>query len=295
MNTSSSWIAKQPIALALSPCQRNIIHMELRRPPILVVPRKSRCTAPPRPMAGKRLRLISGRLISVLIAAWLLLCASESLALEFQLRKISDGGLLGPGRASDCRAFTQDQDCLEIIADGEIRVGDNERFMRFVDALETSYERLFGNPARVGKVFIDSPGGSLLEAMAIGRTIRSRMISAQVSFDSVCYSACAIVFMGAVDRFPAGPVGVHAFYSKEFIGAADFQEFSDKYNQVAKLLEEYVREMRVSLSFLDISNRTPYELLHILDVHELFDLGLAGIDPVYFQLLRGLSEQSISD
>lgn len=227
---------------------------------------------------------------SRLLAASLAFCAISGSAMELAVIG-PNTGILGPGRSLDCRALIPEQVCLEIAARGEIESGDNEWLNEFIDSVESELAGLIGKPMRVGKVFINSPGGDLRESMAIGRTFRERMISVQVPIDAICHSACVVALAGAVNRNPVGPTGVHAFYSENFIGPSNFGTRSEQYNLVAKELEEYVREMRISNRFIDLVNQTPHTMLKILDEQQLLDLGLAGVDPVYFEMVRNLSKQ----
>jgi hypothetical protein len=51
---------------------------------------------------------------------------------------------------------------------------------------------------------LNSPGGGVAAAMAIGRILRKERLDVIVPFDGECYSACVLVFAGAVWRMNAG-------------------------------------------------------------------------------------------
>src|SRR5437773_11649083 len=149
----------------------------------------------------------------------------------------------------------QKKACITLLVQGTIEKGDNKKLIALVNKLTTK-------TARVGKVHFDSPGGDLFEAMELGRTIRRGLMATQVTYDSRCYSSCVVAFVSGVIRGPVGPVGVHSFYSKEFIGLTEFEKASTRYNEVAGKVEAYLREMRVPTALLDEMQRTPSHLLN---------------------------------
>jgi hypothetical protein len=90
-----------------------------------------------------------------------------------------------------------------IAVDGEIAKGDLAR-------LRTTYER-----ARRGSgliVSLDSPGGDLSEAMAMGRWIRQTKAWTAISQHASCASACVYVFAAGVQKMPLGKLLIHRPY-----------------------------------------------------------------------------------
>lgn len=105
-------------------------------------------------------------------------------------------------------------------------------------------------------------------------------MSVQVAHDSVCYSACVIAHLGGVVRIP---MGIHSFYSNEFVGAENFASSSKKYNDISELVTAYLREMRVPTALLDEMMKVSHKSLKILDFEEMKRFGVIGQDPVYLQ------------
>ena len=169
--------------------------------------------------------------------------------------------------------------CFTFLIQGPINKGDNKAFIALINKFTKA-------SSRVGKVHFDSPGGDLFEAMEIGRTIRRGLMATQVTSDSRCFSACVLAFVSGVVRVPVGPVGVHSFYSKEFIGVEEFDRANARHNEVAAKVEAYLKEMRVPIALLDAMQSTPSYTLREIKVHEWERLGLIGVDPVYGQLLH---------
>lgn len=85
---------------------------------------------------------------------------------------------------------------------GEIRSGDEQRFREL--ALEHDS----------AVVAMDSDGGSLLSAIEIGKIIRLRGFTTLVPADSVCTSACALIWVAGDERLlsAGGKIGFHASY-----------------------------------------------------------------------------------
>ena len=64
-------------------------------------------------------------------------------------------------------------------------------------------------------VTLDSPGGSVNDALEMGRLIRERGFSTSVAAGSLCASSCPLVFAGGKERLaaPASAIAVHQIYA----------------------------------------------------------------------------------
>lgn len=174
--------------------------------------------------------------------------------------------------------------CVILLVEGEIEKGDGAKLRQIIEKISVTFSEKFELKTRVGKIHFNSPGGDLYEAMTIGRLIRQEMITTQVTRDSLCYSACVIAYLGGVQRIPVGPIGIHSFYSKEFIGAPNFSQASERYNEVSSQIENYLKELRIPASFLDEMKKVPHYNLKKLAFEDLERYGVFGIDPVYAQI-----------
>jgi len=76
-------------------------------------------------------------------------------------------------------------------ATGEIELGDTSRLAAQIAAIRTDG---IGRP-NFGLI-LNSPGGSLVEGLRLGQFLREKAIYALVRRGDVCYSACAIAFLG---------------------------------------------------------------------------------------------------
>ncbi|MQX01383.1 hypothetical protein [Sinorhizobium meliloti] len=120
----------------------------------------------------------------------------------------------------------------KIIVTGSIERGDAQRFKDYWD--ENAYDSFRFI------VSLDSPGGSLVDGIEIGQFIRKngahtevRRYSGEIPgryreelSSAECYSACALAFMGGVEREVAddGKIGFHQFYGGSS-SSGDCQEF----------------------------------------------------------------------
>jgi hypothetical protein len=88
-----------------------------------------------------------------------------------------------------------------ITVEGKISRGDDVAFR--IEALKHA----------TAVVILESPGGSLLAGLSIGRLIRERQFATAV-MNSHCESACALIWMGGVKRFVSNraKIGFHAAY-----------------------------------------------------------------------------------
>lgn len=99
----------------------------------------------------------------------------------------------------------EDENTVIIAVTGEIEAGDDDVFRKA--ALESDS----------AIVWLDSPGGALAPALAIGRMLRISEFPTVVADGSVCASSCALIWLAGSPRFlaPEGMVGFHASYREE--------------------------------------------------------------------------------
>lgn len=92
---------------------------------------------------------------------------------------------------------------LEVV--GTIDIGSAERF-------RTELERV---GEYVKTVALDSPGGSVTDALEMGRLIRDSGLVTSVASGSLCASSCPLVFAGGTERLATATsaIGVHQIYA----------------------------------------------------------------------------------
>lgn len=88
---------------------------------------------------------------------------------------------------------------------GSILPGSSETFASAVES--------YGEYVKT--VSLNSPGGSVLDALAMGRLIRDRGFTTSVVAGGFCASSCPLVFAGGAERIaaPGAAIAVHQIYA----------------------------------------------------------------------------------
>lgn len=96
-----------------------------------------------------------------------------------------------------------------VLFEGEVRSGDAVKFYEATRELSKAI------------VFLDSPGGLLNEAFAIGSHIRRHGLSTSVVGNKKCFSACALIWLAGNNRYMwrNSVIGFHAAYLETYEGA----------------------------------------------------------------------------
>lgn len=153
-----------------------------------------------------------------------------------------------------------------ILAQGTIEAGDADTLFDLVHDDET-----------ITHVVFQSGGGSVVEAMRIGRLIRSFDMNTLVEPDGYCLSACFFAFAGGVDRgVPASAqLGVH-----QFSGTAD-GETAERAQALAQTLTAellaYVNEMGLDVGVMAAALRTAPQDMHVFSRAELEQLSIDAL------------------
>lgn len=158
---------------------------------------------------------------SVLYVDFRELTANEGLALATPMRPILPPAQTGPGDGYSPNVTTSPEvleQPLEIALGtggqlhltGSFDIGSAERFAAEI-AARGEY---------VQTVVLDSPGGSVVDALAIGSLIHEKGLATQVAAGSLCASSCPIVFASGAERIASAEaaIGVHQVYAAAITG-----------------------------------------------------------------------------
>ena len=109
---------------------------------------------------------------------------------------------VSPSAAMRFQVEQLNPDAVGIFAFGRIEAGDAERFQQLVRA-QTGREVIF---------FIDSPGGSLLEAIELADRIKRWRVPVVVLERGICASACFLLLAASPERgmSQSAQIGVHS-------------------------------------------------------------------------------------
>ncbi|WAP68571.1 COG3904 family protein [Jiella pelagia] len=174
-----------------------------------------------------------------------------------------DGPVEGEALAAPMRFFVGSAG--EASAIGRIEIGTAEALREFLALPEAK---------SVETLVLHSPGGSVADAMAMARDLRSQDISARVPADGYCASACPLVLSGGLTR-RAGDnswVGVHQVYA---VSGAEPGLPSAVDRSIAEIqattaeCQSLLAEMGVDPALWIKAMQTPSESLYVLTPEEL--------------------------
>ena len=160
----------------------------------------------------------------------------------------------------------QDLGGAEVLAlTGAIRPGDAGRFLKHLEGL-----------AMPLTVALHSPGGSVADALAIGRGLRRAGANTLVEPDAICLSACPYILAGGIERRVSreAVIGVHQHYFGQNVVLPAFLAVSDVQAGQAEVMD-FLDEMGVSPLLMIPAMRTSPEDVYILLESELETFSLA--------------------
>lgn len=145
---------------------------------------------------------------------------SVAIAVVITLFALGHGGAAAEFTLSDPYYMGDRMTSATVHVDGEILPGDLKELVGVLSVID-GFEEGFWDGGTV--LSLNSPGGSYLEGIEIGRMVRDKGIGTRVPDGAGCYSACAIVFMHGTSKadgeewlnrrlHPKGLLGFHAPY-----------------------------------------------------------------------------------
>jgi hypothetical protein len=136
--------------------------------------------------------------------------------------------------------------------------------------------------AEVGKradyiktVVLNSPGGSVTDALAMGRLIREKKFTSEVEAGKYCASSCPLVFAGGVERRVGdrAAIGVHQVAAISSASAMPRDEM-DVAQRISARCQRYLGDMGISLQVWVHAMETPHDKLFIFKPNELKSLNI---------------------
>jgi len=159
-----------------------------------------------------------------------------------------------------------------IYLEGYIDSGATARLERVVDKEQV----------RNAVVYFNSPGGHVVEAMDLGRLLRTRRYSTSVGERTPdgaapragrCYSACPIAYSGGVPRSlePGSVFGIHR--AENSVPVPDEPAFQQV---VTGQVKDYLAEMGISGELVTIMSKVPHDAIRELTIDEAVRLDLVN-------------------
>ncbi len=124
-------------------------------------------------------------------------------------------------------------------------------------------------------IVLNSPGGSVGDALEMGRLIRAKGFATEVEKDKVCVSSCPLVFAGGAKRSAGlnAIIGVHQVFAADPAEAQRHDTMSDA-QRVSARCQRYLADMGVDLKMWVHAMETPKEKLFIFTASELRELNI---------------------
>jgi ATP-dependent protease ClpP protease subunit len=133
-------------------------------------------------------------------------------------------------------------------------------------------------------VFLDSPGGSVSAAIAIGRLLRKERFLAVIRPNAICFSACVLVLAGASSRGfdvrDGAKIGIHRPYLEVTQQQVPPERVTQLYQRMLQDIRAYFREMNIAEQLADAMLRVEPENLRLLNENDLESYGLTRQDPI---------------
>ena len=131
-------------------------------------------------------------------------------------------------------------------------------------------------------VVLNSPGGSVTDALAMGRLIREKKFATDVEAGKYCVSSCPLMFAGGVERRAGdrATIGVHQVAA---IGSAANGPPRDEMSiaqNISARCQRYLADMGVSLQVWVHAMETPHDRLFVFKPDELKSLNIVTTAPV---------------
>ncbi|NRP72997.1 ATP-dependent Clp protease proteolytic subunit [Ensifer psoraleae] len=152
-----------------------------------------------------------------------------------------------------------------LLAEGTIDLGAGARFAREIEA----------RGEYVKTVALNSPGGSVDDALAISKLIREKKLDTKVASKALCASSCPIVFAGGVGRLAEkdAVVGVHQFFNGSKNRSTAEQAMSTAQSTTARVARHF-DAMGIGAGLWINALETPPDRLYYLTAKEMADFKL---------------------
>lgn len=125
-------------------------------------------------------------------------------------------------------------------------------------------------------VAFNSPGGNVVKAMELGRLIRSLRLDTMQPRGLECSSACALAFMGGVERYAeAGAIGVHKSSFAPEVRLSVDEAVSAVQHLTAEIIA-YMGEMGVDPSLLQLALQYEKDDIRYLSKSEMAKFRVTG-------------------
>lgn len=234
--------------------------------------------------------------------------AGLSARLARAVRVLAAGlALAGPWTASGANAATIQRiengmpGTATFLVEGTFGEGDAVRMAAALDRL----------PAGTAvSVILESPGGHLEEGLSLGVLFHERKVTTVVGGDgAVCFSACAIAFLGGRDgaglpmrvKMSGGRLGFHQFARSnldplKIYTRSDYDAQIAHAQEIARDIVRYLKRIGEDLTKLQLMLQAPSDSMNVISNDDCLERGFHILDEATGRLIeaRGRRSQRLS-
>jgi hypothetical protein len=180
------------------------------------------------------------------------------------------------------QVHTGDKDISTLVLRGQIVAGDLARLQRVTAKVP---------PSQRIALMLDSPGGNIDEAIAIGRYVYAAKITTVAIQGPGCHSSCAFVFLAGRDAseqamrimMKGARVGFHqgaisAVPANQTYSASDIQTATQMGQDMVKRVNGYFQEIKADPEFLTMMLSAPNRSITLLNEFDALRLGIYVMD-----------------
>lgn len=134
----------------------------------------------------------------------------------------------------------------------------------------------------VKTVVLNSPGGSVSDALAMGRLIRDKKISTEVEAGKLCASSCPLMFVGGLERRAGdkAAIGVHQVFAASAPDPNVQRDQMSDAQRISARCQRYLGDMGINLQVWVHAMETPKDRLFVFKPDELKSLNVVTTTPV---------------
>lgn len=187
---------------------------------------------------------------------------------------------VGPGRSPpDLSRFgitpeMSERDAMVFKDDGK---GVLLAFGTITPGTSTVFEgALLAREEKITEIILHSPGGSVNDALEMGKLIRESDFNTKVVANGYCASSCPLLFAAGVERsaHETSWIGVHQVYTPSSTFGS-IQQGMDQAQRISALCQQALVDFGVDPALWIKAMETPKDQLYVLTTEELEELKLA--------------------
>ena len=183
---------------------------------------------------------------------------------------------------------------------GSIEEGDAGRMRAALDSVAAGV---------AVSVILESPGGHLAEGLLLGTLFHEAKVTTVVrGGGSICYSACAVAFLGGREprsgkpmrvKMSGGKLGFHQFARRTFdplkiYTKADYDAQVAEAQEVTRDIVRYLKSIGEDLSKLQLMLRAPSEGMNVISNEECLQRGFHVLDEPTGKLIEAATQTRLS-